>query len=664
MRNRHNNGAFAVALLAICGLWTFLSGTAHAADLDAGIQKQIRAATFEVVQLKPPDGDVVYERPLPLELMPYQQRTDLYRSVGTAFAIGPNRYVTAAHVMAVGMGSQFGPPALRDANGKVYPIDRILEYSSYEDFVVLSLQEPPKPAQYLKPGPKPRLNDTVFAVGNALGQGVVIRDGSYTSDSPEERDGRWSWLRFTAAASPGNSGGPLVDRRGGPIGVVLRKSPSENLNYALPIAQVLTAKASEGTVSLRTTMRLPIMDTAEILQVDEHFELPRKLPDFYADCMKIVESATQRGATQLLARNSAHLFPHGAGSERLLHSIERSPFPQRVRETQNGYWVVEGPKPRNVQLEHNGFVELTGEMVRLHAPDDLDPGTLAEDSKREMELLLEAYPLRREIGPDSVRVTSLGKAKFDSTYTDAYGRVWQTRAWPIPYEDSMLTVISLPTPEGFAGVIFRVSSGSWNLAMHQQQLLLDYIFLTVEGSLSQWQGYLGRQRLLPKPFDSLQLQIDPDHEVHFRSRRFELNATSALQKITQHSVLRLNFAFYRDGDAVVWDVAGLFMAEAPNSHNWILVSRHTPPTADLPEGFQTEWRKRTAGEFPYNATISSQNGETRISTTASADSAAEAKVLYSLAVVTEGAQAQQGMKAKLDILRHSFKQLEPATGVR
>jgi serine protease Do len=302
-------------ILALIVLWGSLGGKAVAAALDASVQQQVRAATFEVVQLKPQDGDVTYERALPMELMPYQQRTDLYRSVGTAFSVGPNRYVTAAHVIALGVGSQFGPPALRDGTGKVYAIDQVLEYSDHEDFAVFSLREPPKQAPYLKAGPKPTLNDAVFAVGNALGEGVVIRDGVYTSDSPEEQDGKWNWLRFTAAASPGNSGGPLVDQHGQLLGIVLRKSASENLNYALSIAQVLGAKEGEGRVSSRTTIRLPIMDTAETLQLDEHFALPLGLPDFYNAWMNIVETATQRGSAQLLTHNAKLMsreFPYNA----------------------------------------------------------------------------------------------------------------------------------------------------------------------------------------------------------------------------------------------------------------------------------------------------------------------------------------------------------------
>jgi len=37
--------------------------------------------------------------------------------------------VTAAHVIALGVGSQFGPPALRDGTGKVYSIDQVGHWS-------------------------------------------------------------------------------------------------------------------------------------------------------------------------------------------------------------------------------------------------------------------------------------------------------------------------------------------------------------------------------------------------------------------------------------------------------------------------------------------------------------------------------------------------------
>jgi len=179
----------ALTLLGLVpGIATYSSA---AASLDNSAQQRIRAATFEVVQLKPEEGAIItYDRPPPMELVPYQERMDKYRFVGTAFAIGANRYASAGYVFALGMGSRYGPPALRDASGNVYEIDRIWKYSDREDFVVFSIRTEPKDVQPLELGPTPAVNDAVLAVGNALGQGVVVRDGASTSDTPEEQSGQ------------------------------------------------------------------------------------------------------------------------------------------------------------------------------------------------------------------------------------------------------------------------------------------------------------------------------------------------------------------------------------------------------------------------------------------------------------------------------------------
>ncbi len=50
------------------------------ADVSSDLQRQIRASTFEVVMSKPADT-VTYEKPLPLELLPFIERTDRYRSM-------------------------------------------------------------------------------------------------------------------------------------------------------------------------------------------------------------------------------------------------------------------------------------------------------------------------------------------------------------------------------------------------------------------------------------------------------------------------------------------------------------------------------------------------------------------------------------------------------
>jgi hypothetical protein len=105
------------------------------------MQSQVRKATFEIVMKKPETDSLTYEKPLPLELLPFRERNDKYISVGSGFAIGSNRFVTAAHVLASGFASQYGEPVVRESDGSVHPITAILRYSTLEDFVEFSCDE-------------------------------------------------------------------------------------------------------------------------------------------------------------------------------------------------------------------------------------------------------------------------------------------------------------------------------------------------------------------------------------------------------------------------------------------------------------------------------------------------------------------------------------------
>jgi hypothetical protein len=628
---------------------------ARATELSNSVQQSIRAATFEVVQLKPPDGDISYDREPPMELLPYRERTDKYRSIGTAFAIAPNRYVTAAHVIDLGMGSFFGPPALRDGAGKVFDIDQVYKYSDRRDFVVFSLREPPRGAKVLSPGGKPPLNETVYAVGNALGEGVIIRDGVYTSDTPEELDGQWQWLRFSAAASPGNSGGPLVDLHGKVIGVVLRKSEAENLNTALPIAELMNAKEGEGILGGRLPMRLSIIDASETVTYHERFDLPQPLAQFLAALQERTLHVISGAQQKLLEHNAEHLFPRGAGSEQLLHTIDRAGFARLMREDPNKIWVAGAPQIQTVQLDHNGFVEQSAGLVRLRLPDGVGLQTLYGDDKLYMDLLLKAQVQRRVVGSDSVRVTSLGKPKGSSRFSDRWGRTWQVRDWAIPYDDQVLTVVSLPTPEGYVGLMAEVGAGFVGVAHNTQQLLCDYVHLTLLGTLAQWQDYLAQPGVQPKAFETLKIQIDPERQIQFHSDPYELTVTPELIKLSKDSMLFLDFAFSGSAGTATWGVQRVVVSERLHTNNWIQVVRRTEPPASLPDGFQSNWKKLKTRSFPFNGLIESQNGETQISTALQPPGSGEdAHVRYSLEATLEGVQTQATMSHKLELLKHSF----------
>ena len=262
----------AIWSLAVLTVFAGLVQTVRAEDLSAEVLQSLRKATFEVVLEKPTTDSLTYEKPLPFDLLPYRVRNDKYESIGTAFALDNGQFVSAAHVMGLASESVRRRIHLRDPGGKIIDIDQIQKYSMGRDFIVFTVKNY-QPAGRLTTNSSAQANDKVFAVGNALGDGIIVRDGLYTSDTPEEEDGRWKWLRFSAAASPGNSGGPLVDREGRVIGVVLRKSQNENLNFALPIAEVLKAP-KQAELRVKAIFKLDITDRTFPGKIDEMVDLP------------------------------------------------------------------------------------------------------------------------------------------------------------------------------------------------------------------------------------------------------------------------------------------------------------------------------------------------------------------------------------------------------
>ncbi len=649
-----------LALLLLC--LNTVASLCLAENLSADAQKRVLASTFEVVQLKPEEGAVTYERELPMDLIPYQQRIDKYRSIGTAFAVGPNRFVTAAHVVAAGMNSQFGPPALRNAKGDVFSIDRVIKYSDSADFVEFSLQHAPGDLQTLPIGAPIPVNDPVFAVGNALGQGIVVRDGVYTSDTPEEEQGRWNWLRFTAAASPGNSGGPLIDKDGKVIGVVLRKSQSENLNYAAPIKLVVDASETEGVVDSRANVRLPIMEATENFQVHDTFTLPAQLADVYTALMKITAAYISRGDAQLFDHNKERLFPQSASSAELLTQTMRTPFPRRIQERQDRVWIAAIPKDvQAAQLDHNGTVYYGNNLYRLHAPDDVKLAALYGDSKLFMDLLLKsAFNLKRQIGSESIKVTSLGKARQEFTTTDSYGRVWQRKVWAVPFDDAYVVTMSLPTPEGIVTVLVGGPSSIKDALLNQQAVMTNFMWVTYEGTLSRWQEFLALKAVQPQIFSKLTVDIDPAYKrVHFRSPRYELTVTPDFQPLTADSMLSLNFSFFRDVGTVVWDVGGVSVTESAQKINFVAVRRMSRPDPALPTSFQSTWAKLLAGEFPYDAVATDVTGGMRISMPADITvTSDQAAIRYVLEAQNEGSPGQDPMHARLEGLHKAFKALE------
>ena len=592
-------------VLLICA-----AGSAHA-GVTPELQHAIRDNTFEVVMKKPEQDPVTYEKPLPLDLLPYVERTDKYRSVGTAFALGHNTYVTAAHVILAAVSSQFGPPALRRSDGTVYNIDRIVKFSMHQDFVVFSLLNDPAP-DGLVADANPKMDEPVLAIGNALGEGVVIRDGLYTSETPEQQDGRWKWIRFSAAASPGNSGGPLCDASGHVIGIVIGKSQNENLNYSLPIAQVLDADAQKARFDLKSLVSLPYIHGTYTYSYKDDFNLPLSWPAFVEAFRKTMDRHSDE-ARALLKKNYADtLFPKGPGTESLLYQpADNAVLAHLITQQADGTWVASSHQAEKVDLPGDGAVRVGdvagAKIVSIVRSDGASDDAFYSDSKAFMDLSLKALNLRRTVGPDPVRVVSLGAAKSDGVFVDPYGRKWQERVWAIPFLDADVVGELLPTPDGYAAILFMAQSATVYEAKMLAQSFTGQFDVSYRGTLAQWSAALRRKSMLPMALAEVKLDRAPAWQLH--TPRFVSSIPASLLELDDKSPLILTMGFTNDGPKTVWDIQGLWWEKDQREDAAVGLWRRQRP----PESANLQLRQRYDSirmrRAPYDGTMNRETAE-------------------------------------------------------
>lgn len=641
-------------------------GAATGVSLDKTVLDMIQDATFEVVVLKPTKDSLSYERALPMDQIPYAIRKDKYYSVGTAFAIAPDRFVSAAHVLSLGANSQYKDYYLRDKGGNIFAIDKILKYSYSRDFVVFSLKRKTARAVYTS-NPRPTINDKVYAVGNALGQGVVIRDGLYTSDTPEERDGAWKWMRFSAAASPGNSGGPLLDKDGKLIGVVLRKSENENLNFALPIAEVLKAKDLTAVVDTQIIYKIDNMDMTKMGDFKKEIRLPKSYAELNRELVDQLHQWGMKLMREMFAEQKSRIFPHGAESNTLLHSTYSAVFPHLIAKGKDGQWDAFSPsKTSDADLGHNGLLTYgnIGDAMhlRLRKPDNVPLDKLYQDSKLFLDLALKGLRFTRTIGPEKIVITSLGKAREEYVHTDAYQRKWLVKSWWIEYSDEALTVFALPVPGGYVAMLRAADTAQMAGHIEDMKALTDFAYVSYYGSLAQWREFLARRELLPSALAGIAVDFNYGDYFKYKSRRLSFTYKPELMKITKDSDLQLNFSYFKENSKVIWDVSKVVVGEDKNTSVAYVVTRNQKPHQSLNDNYKSTWDTIVNRKHPYDnesffndkrtviGAVYAENGHPK--------KLSAVPMLYTVVYATEGKSEQSAIEAKLSKFKQGMQVYE------
>jgi len=540
----------------------------------------------------------------------------------------------------------------------------VLKYSSRRDFAVFSISNRIA-RRVLQPNTHPRLNEKVYTVGNALGQGIVIRDGLFTSSTAEERDGAWKWIRFSAAASPGNSGGPLLDRDGKLIGIVERKSQNENLNFALPIAEVLNARDHLGVVDTQVIYRIDNMPITKTTVYRHEIALPKRFDELNREMALLNDQDGTRLMAATFKENRKDIFPDGKGSTTLLHSNSFSTyFPGEIAMGDDGNWDVYKPKKIDrAELGANGYLT-TGDLgsftfFHLRLPDHTALREITQDSRQRMDLFLKGAKYTRTVGPEKIKIVSMGKAAQEGMFTDSYQRKWLVKTWLIEFSDQKLVMLVLPVPGGFVGMLRIADTGEIVDYLRDMKALADFTYISYYGTLAQWQAYLAMKDILPTVFSGIRVSFEPNKEFRYQSKRVAFSFPSSVMKITNNSDLQLGFSYFLDGDKTVWDVSKVVVGEDKNSNVAFTVIRTAKPTRDMSDDDRKGWDALVNRKHPFDQVSYFNDDQTIIGTVfagqADAQALSGAPVLYAVMHSADGVIQQNTAAAQLDSFLRGFE---------
>jgi serine protease Do len=166
-------------------------------------------------------------------------------ALGSGFIIREDGHiVTNAHV--VQGETQLTVTVYRKVDGafekKVYEKVKILAVNPFVDLALLQIDaaelgDTKLTKVFLGNADDVKVGNSVFAVGAPQGLERTVSEGIVSTTNRENKG--MVYIQTTAQVNPGNSGGPLFDRKGQVVGVVAWKLLfSEGLNFAIPINYV------------------------------------------------------------------------------------------------------------------------------------------------------------------------------------------------------------------------------------------------------------------------------------------------------------------------------------------------------------------------------------------------------------------------------------------
>ncbi|HWU43268.1 MAG TPA: serine protease [Bdellovibrio sp.] len=568
------------------------------------LYRKVLPAIFEVVIPKPEDKGVVYEKPLRVDRMPYRVRMDKYISIGTAFAIGPNEFVSAAHVFPIYVKRFSTNFFIRDQDGHVYSVDKVLRYSVYRDLISFSVKSPSANQATLALSKQPDIGDMVFVIGNAQGEGISLRSGQISSFTPEEIENKWKFIRFSAPASPGNSGGPLLNEHGDVVGIVTRKNLAENLNYAIPIEELNSLSPNKADFIIRNQKISRDYVTNEMTW-QYQASLPEEISALADRAQKSLLATTEKSIQKLYDPKDDRFFPANKQFQAFARHQHLKPgigtlVPPKV----GTEWTINFPLLKKIKISEKEFVSSYGVknsyLLYVSKPESSKLQDFSSNPRMMLEQSLKAIELHRTYIDEKIRILSLGEPIEQGRWKDDVGRTWVEGFWLIPSIDMMLEQNCAALPLGaICSTNFLPIEA---LTIDVRTLLkksLNSVTWSYSGSVDDWKNYLKEDKaLLPDCLAGSSISLNNNKlKIHLGEKNLEFKG-----EVSNKNDIEIRTRYSPEVTTKI-ELATIMVR--PNRESEVYFAKHWlwKPTAQSPESVQDFWNSAVDSKNKFDGKI-------------------------------------------------------------
>ncbi len=616
-------------------------------------------AVFEVVVKKAAADSLTYDKPLDWNSVPYAIRTDEYYSIGTAFAVSRTDLVTAFHVIDLGEASLvYDAYYIRDSRGGVYEVDSVKRGSNERDFLVFTVKGRTFD-RYFEFQKTFTTGAQVYSVGNALGEGIVVRNGLILGTIPEEESGRWQRLKSSADGNPGNSGGPLITPDGKVVGVVA--ALKDNILYSLPAAALLDVP--EGTLRFRQRLTYGHLLLANTLT--KVYETETALPAPYREVRKAVTDRyvpAYDGAMKELFQ-AAPAYLDGSANAYLLSAVADASFPELAFvDKDDNQWKMSDLKVDRFNLPDDGSVlqaKVGGySFLKVDLPKTMKLDSVLSDPRTLMDLILKGVSLERGLGGnEKYRILSFGAPSETGEYRDRAGRPWLRARWTVEFEDRALIAYILPLPDGPAVIWTYQPTGRTGVYDWDLRAVCDRVQTGYKGTFPEWERFLALGRLLPDAFKDVAFRwSEADRTVALRTPEFSMTAGPEVFPWTAASSLFLSPAYYFQGGKVRYGFRKLLVQRDVRGRDFAILYKNIKPDSRLGAKAAEGWDALVTARAPFDGKpgINPKDNVGALGAILTR-SEASADALYSLYLSMEEPGGEEALSARFGALKSGIE---------